>query len=65
MQARTVSPSPRKFIDVETAKAAGRTAFGEMIAYLKKDEFRSRREWGRMGGRPKGSGKQQPKKGGK
>ena len=29
------------------------------------DEFRNRmREWGKMGGRPKGSGKNQTKKGG-
>jgi len=30
------------------------------------DEFRNRmREWGKLGGRPKGSGKDQPKEGGK
>jgi len=38
---------------------ARKNAWGE-------DEFRNRmREWGKLGGRPKGSGKNQTKKGGK
>ena len=50
----------------EAAKAlAGRSIEARKQAWGE-DEFRNRmRAWGKMGGRPKGSRKNQPKRGGK
>jgi DNA invertase Pin-like site-specific DNA recombinase len=37
---QSVKSQTREFVDVETAKAAGRTGFGEMIACLKENSSR-------------------------
>ena len=48
--AQNASPIAQEFVDVETAKKAGRTGFGEMLAFLKNRPLAS--SWSR---RPTGS----------